>query len=260
MSYSDNGSLHETNIVLSLKFSFSSSSSSSSSGVSLFSAPVSLFLRVKRVLDMSEKGGKGASLLSKGSLKGKDDSATKSSGKGRRVQFSKEGPFESGISSSSLTSLKSGGKGGKGDKLANGGKSSQSKDPHSSEHRVDQKLPENIKCLMDCEAADVLQGIQDQMVMLSRDSSIKIPVSFDKGLQYAKSNSKFTNPQSIRRILEPLANCGLTDSEICVIGNVCPETIDEVFALLPSLKDKRSIDRQVLKDSLSELAKLRQPM
>jgi len=28
---------------------------------------------------------------------------------------------------------------------------------------------------MDCEAADVLQGIQDQMVMLSRDSTIKMP-------------------------------------------------------------------------------------
>ncbi|KAL2341432.1 hypothetical protein Fmac_009372 [Flemingia macrophylla] len=207
---------------------------------------------------MSEKGGKGASLSSKGgSLKGKDDSATKSV-KGRKVQFSKEGAFESGISSS-LTSLKSGGKGGKGDKVANGGKSSQSKDPHSSDRRIEQKLPENIKCLMDCEAADILQGIQEQMVMLSRDSTVKMPISFDKGLQYAKNNSKYRNPQSTRRVLEPLAKCGLTDSEICVIGNVCPETIDEVFALLPSLKE-RNVDRQVLKDSLSELAKLRQPM
>ncbi|RDX68062.1 DNA-directed RNA polymerases IV and V subunit 4, partial [Mucuna pruriens] len=267
---------------------YHSNSFSSSSALS----PVSLsLLWEKRVSAMSEKGGKGASLLSKGgSLKGKDDSATKSA-KGRRVQFSKEGPFESGISSS-LTSLKSGGKGGKGDKVANGGKSSQSKELHSSEHRVDQQLPENIKCLMDCEAADVLQGIQEQMVMLSRDSSIKIPISFEKGLQYAKSSIKYTNLQSIRRILEPLAVCGLTESEICVIGNVCPETVDEVFSLLPSLKfdfdpslspskieilqllsgyyiqsyigdqyyDRRSIDRQVLKDSLSELAKLRQPI
>ncbi|XP_029128428.1 DNA-directed RNA polymerases IV and V subunit 4-like [Cajanus cajan] len=89
---------------------------------------------------------------------------------------------------------------------------------------------------MDCEAADILQGIQEQMVMLSRDSTFKMPISFDKGLQYAKNNSKYTNPQSTRRVLEPLAKCGLTDSEVCVIGNVCPETIDEVFALLPLLK------------------------
>ncbi|CAJ1962765.1 unnamed protein product [Sphenostylis stenocarpa] len=143
-----------------------------------------------------------------GSLKGKDDSATKSA-KGRRVQFSKDGE--------------------KGDKVVNGGKSSQSKDSLSSEHRVDQKLPENIKCLMDCEAADVLQGIQDHMVMLSKDSTIKMPISFDKGLQYAKSNSK------------PLANFGLNDNEICMIGNVCPETTDEVFALLPSLKFESAV-------------------
>ncbi|WVY93430.1 hypothetical protein V8G54_032518 [Vigna mungo] len=245
---------------------------------------------------MSEKGGKGGSLLSKGgaldgglgSMKGKDDSATKSA-RGRRVQFSKDGPYESGISSSSPISLKSGGKGegvipevlivfvglytfvfyyfhgdfikgGKGDKVANGGKSSQSKDSQSSEHGVDQKLPENIKCLMDCEAADILQGIQDQMVMLSRDSTIKMPTSFDKGLQYARSTSKYTNAQSVRHVLEPLANNGLNDCEICVTGNVCPESADEVFALLPTLKGKRNVDKEVLKDSLIELAKLRQPM
>ncbi|KOM53243.1 hypothetical protein LR48_Vigan09g190200 [Vigna angularis] len=209
---------------------------------------------------MSEKGGKGASLLSKGglgSMKGKDDSATKSA-KGRRVQFSKDGPYESGISSSSPISLKSVGKGGKGDKVANGGKSSQSKDSQSSE--LDQKLPENIKCLMDCEAADILQGIQDQMVMLSRDSTIKMPTSFDKGLQYARSTSKYTNAQSVRHVLEPLANNGLSDCETCVIGNVCPESADEVFALLARLKGKRNVDKEVLKDSLIELAKLRQPM
>ncbi|KAK7331176.1 hypothetical protein VNO77_25394 [Canavalia gladiata] len=175
--------------------------------------PTHVQQKLNQVLTMSEKGGKGGSLLSKGgSLKGKDDSAAKST-KGRRVQFSQEGLFESGISSLP----KSGGKGGKGDKVANGGKSSLSKDQQPSEPRIDQKLPENIKCLMDCEAADVLQGINEQMVMLSRDPSIKIPECFDKGLR-------------------PLAKCGFTDSEICVIGNVCPETVDEVFALLPSLK------------------------
>ncbi|RZB90141.1 DNA-directed RNA polymerases IV and V subunit 4, partial [Glycine soja] len=241
---------------LSLKFSFSSSS------FFLYGVSLLQLLWVKRVLAM-EKGGKGASLFSKGglgSLKGKDDIATKSA-KGRRVQFSTDGPlFESGVSSNSATSLKSGGKGGMGDNVAKGGKNSQSKDSHPSDYRVDQKLPENIKCLMDCEAVDILQGIQERMVMLSRDSTVKMPISFDKGLQYAKSNSKYLDLQSIRHILDRLAKCGVTDSEICVIGNVCPETIDEVFALLPSLKDRRNIDSQVLKDSLSELAKFRQTM
>lgn len=39
------------------------------------------------------------------------------------------------------------------------------------------ELPKNVKCqcLMDCEAAQLLQGIQDQMVLLSADPTIKIP-------------------------------------------------------------------------------------
>lgn len=37
------------------------------------------------------------------------------------------------------------------------------------------ELPDNFKCLMDCEAAVLLQGIQDRMVSLSRDPAIKIP-------------------------------------------------------------------------------------
>ncbi|GAU47145.1 hypothetical protein TSUD_379220, partial [Trifolium subterraneum] len=201
----------------------------------------------KQVLEMSDKAG--SLLSSKGSLKGKDDSAAKA--KGRKVQFSKEGPFES-----VMNGTKSAGK----DKVANGGKSSATKDPHQYEQRVDQELPENFKCLMDCEAAVMLQGIQDHMVMLSRDPAIKIPASFDKGLHYAKSSSKHSNPEAVRSILEPLKNHGLTESEICVIANVYPETADEVFALLPSLKGKRGINSKPIEDSMSELAKLKQPI
>ncbi|XP_058728064.1 DNA-directed RNA polymerases IV and V subunit 4-like [Vicia villosa] len=207
---------------------------------------------------MSDKGGKAGSLLSKGSLKGKDDSATKSA-KARKVQFAKEGPFES-----VLNGQKSGGKAdfgrGKGDKFANGGKSSAAKDPHQFEHRVDQELPDNIKCLMDCEAAVLLQGIQDRMVSLSRDPAMKMPASFDKGLHYAKSSNKHSNPEFARLTLEPLLNHGLTESEICVISNAYPETADEVFALLPSLKGKRGINSLPIEESLSELAKFKQTM
>ena len=40
------------------------------------------------------------------------------------------------------------------------------------------ELPENVKCMsmMDCEAASILQGIQDQMVTLSKDPELKLPV------------------------------------------------------------------------------------
>ena len=40
------------------------------------------------------------------------------------------------------------------------------------------ELPENVKCMsmMDCEAASILQGIQDQMVTLSKDPEFRLPV------------------------------------------------------------------------------------
>ncbi|XP_054779194.1 DNA-directed RNA polymerases IV and V subunit 4-like isoform X2 [Prosopis cineraria] len=183
-----------------------------------------------------EKGGKGYSSLNKGgSLKGKDDSAAKSA-KGRRVQFADEG---------------------KGEKTANGGKSPMSKSSKQSEFGIEQELPKNIKCLMNCEAADILLGIQDQMTMLSKDPSIKIPVSFDKGLQYAKSNSHYKMSETVRSILEPLADLGVSEAELCVIGNVCPETSEEVYALIPSLKERRSRIEGLLRDMVRELGKLK---
>jgi len=203
---------------------------------------------------MAEKGGKGYS-QPKASGKGKDDSSAKSK-KGRKVQFNDdEDSFDANLNIPS----RSGGKGetpiggGKGDKVANGG----AKAPSPLELKVEQELPENAKCIMDCEAEQILQGIQDQMVILSADPTIKIPVSFDRGLQYAKSVSHYTNPQSVRRILEPLKKHGVSDGEMCVIANTCPETVGEVFALLPSFKGKKAKLRDPLKEALSELVKLK---
>ncbi|KAM1154868.1 hypothetical protein ACFX2I_037082 [Malus domestica] len=215
---------------------------------------------------MSEKGGKGFS-LPKPSLKstppsskdGKDDSSTKSK-KGRRVQFDSEGSREpkSNFSSkfyrpAAASGKADWGKGGKGDTIANAKK----KEPQPLELKIEQELPKSVKCMMDCEAADILQGIQEQMVMLSKDPTIKIPVSFDKGLQYANSTSRYTHPQSGRHVLETLKKYGVKDGEVCVIANVCPETTDEVFALVPSLKAKRSTLSQPLKDVLSELTRFK---
>ncbi|XP_031247340.1 DNA-directed RNA polymerases IV and V subunit 4-like [Pistacia vera] len=211
-----------------------------------------------------EKGGKGGKSSLKSSLGGKDDSSAKSK-RGRKVQFDTEGSpegkfdFFSKSNGTFETTFAKGGlaKGGKGDKLANGGKASSAKEAQPLELRVEQELPKNAKCLMDCEAAYILEGIQEQMVLLSADPTIKIPVSFDRGLLYAKSGSHYTDPQAVRKLLDPLMEHGVTDSEICVIANICPETIEETFALVPSLKAKRSTLRGPLKDVLIELANLK---
>lgn len=214
---------------------------------------------------MSEKGGRMFSLPTKttpkSSLKstaGKDDNSAKSK-RGRKVQFGTEGSPDVNFSSpkSDGKFATPFGKGGKGEKAANGGKTHVAKESQSLELRVEQELPENVKCLMDCEAAGILEGIQDQMVILSSDPTIKLPESFGSGLQYAKTGSYFTNPQSVRKVLQSLTKYGVSNSEICVIANTCPETVDEVFALVRSLEAKRSKITGPLKDVLDELAKLK---
>lgn len=191
-------------------------------------------------------------------LKGKDDNSAKSK-RGRKVQFGTEGSPDVNFSSpkSDGKFATPFGKGGKGEKAANGGKTHVAKESQSLELRVEQELPENVKCLMDCEAAGILEGIQDQMVILSSDPTIKLPESFGSGLQYAKTGSYYTNPQSVRKVLQSLTKYGVSNSEICVIANTCPETVDEVFALVRSLEAKRSKLTGPLKDVLEELAKLK---
>ncbi|XP_022979017.1 DNA-directed RNA polymerases IV and V subunit 4-like isoform X1 [Cucurbita maxima] len=214
---------------------------------------------------MSEKGEKGSPLPKKpgksslksssfkdASLKGKDDSLLKPK-KGRKVQFDAQGSVDAQINFSMKYSGKNGelGKGGKG--------GSGAKEPQPLELKIEQELPKNVKCqcLMDCEAAQILQGIQDQMVLLSADPTIKIPTSFDRGLQYAKRANHYVNTESVRPVLKTLKKYGVMDSEVCVLANVCPDTPDEVFALLPSLKSKRSKLSEPLNNVLSELAKVK---
>ncbi|KAK6932890.1 RNA polymerase subunit Rpb4/RPC9 [Dillenia turbinata] len=222
---------------------------------------------------MSEKGGKGYSApkapksalkTSQVSSKGKDDSSAKSK-RGRKVQFDNEGTPEVnsrnfsdfGGKFETLSSKGDFGKAGKGGKTMGEGKSAMLKDRSKLELRIENELPKNAKCLMDCEAADILQGIQEQMVLLSEDPTIKIPAPFDRGLQYAKRGNHYSDPQSLRRVLDNLTKYGASDGEICMIANICPETVDEVFALVPSLKKKESKLKEPLKNALSELAKLK---
>ncbi|XP_041028846.1 DNA-directed RNA polymerases IV and V subunit 4-like isoform X1 [Juglans microcarpa x Juglans regia] len=215
-----------------------------------------------------EKGGKGFSLPTKtarksslksttakqASLKGKDDSSAKSK-RAMKVQFDVEGSLSGRFETPPPKGDSS--KWGKGDKTAKGGKGSVSKPPPPLELKIEQELPENVKCMMDCEAADILQGIQDQMTILSKDPEFKLPPSFDRGLLYAKRVDHYTNPLSVRQVLQTLKKYGVSDGEMCVIANACPELVDEVFALVPSLKNKRSKLSEPLKDVLGELAKLK---
>ncbi|XP_068637044.1 DNA-directed RNA polymerase II subunit 4-like [Aristolochia californica] len=236
---------------------------------------------------MAEKGGKKFTVPSEkktakksttkkqASLEGKDGYTTKSVRKGF-VDSDSEDSVEEMPNLSSKTPSKSGGKvsfeapsfkdlgkGGKTDGMGKFGvKSSTSASAKVTTEKVELKiedeLPKNARCLMDCEAADVLQGIQEQLSMLYNDPTIKVPEYFSKGLQYAQSGTTYKSSQTVRQALEKLKRSKVSEGEICIIANVCPETVDEVFALLPSLEATKVHNEGPIRDALAELAALKQ--
>ncbi|KAJ0791655.1 putative HRDC-like superfamily, Rpb4/RPC9 superfamily protein [Helianthus annuus] len=122
---------------------------------------------------------------------------------------------------------------GKDSGKGKGGKAGPAKkEPPQVLLKVEEELPENAKCLMNCEAAQILQGIQDHMVLLSKDPTIKIPRSLKKQ--------------------------DVSDGEICVIANTGIDTTEKAFALMPSLKAKQIKVIEPLSAALTELTKLKE--
>ncbi|KAG9448512.1 hypothetical protein H6P81_008477 [Aristolochia fimbriata] len=215
---------------------------------------------------MAEQGGKmfamhyerksGKKAKKHASPKGKDGSKTERMRKGTVLSDS-EGSVEEMPNLSSKTPSKSGGKpsfetpsfkdlgkGGKADATGKaGGKSSTPVrvTTEKVELKIEDELPKNARCLMDCEAADILQKIQEHVCVLSDDPTIKVPEYFLKGLQYAK-----------------LKRSKVSEGEICVMANTCPETVDEAFALLPSLEATKVHNEGAIRGALVELAGLKE--
>ncbi|KAL5972407.1 hypothetical protein ACLOJK_041661 [Asimina triloba] len=228
-------------------------------------------------------------------MKGKDDSSKAKMNVHLQLSDSEDSaeenvqmPSKVGVkskgSSGTPTSTGDWGKGGKGDKTGKAAsKSGTTREPivkvvAEAELKIEEDLPKNAKCLMDSEAALILQGVNKSLETLSADPSFKIPEPFFKGLEYAKTGSHYKSPQSAREaLLYPLVvplnhdliykNVALvsqivhllfswknhwalslnlisralkankaTVGEICMIGNICPEMVDEVYAFVPSLK------------------------
>ncbi|KAF9625394.1 hypothetical protein IFM89_022379 [Coptis chinensis] len=207
---------------------------------------------------MAEKGGKGF-LTKKSSL------SSSKGGKGSSTLLPKKKVHFTSSSSSGSdsddslppSSTKDYGKGGKPKPIND--KAGTPNPPKIPIFDIENDLPKNTKCLMDCEAEAILSKIQEQMVILSDDPMIKLPVSFHKGLQYAKSGCGYSNVESARRVLETLkANNKVSESEICLIGNICPDGVDELFALMPSLKGNKGKNERAVKDVVGLLAKMKE--
>ncbi|KMZ74232.1 DNA-directed RNA polymerases IV and V subunit 4 [Zostera marina] len=160
---------------------------------------------------------------------------------------------------STLNNLKTGDKGktfnvtkdGKG-KLQTG----VPKVPMEFDAKLQIELPKNSEIIMDCEAATILQGIQDYLPVLTRDSSLKMPISFTKAHQLANNGDHYTDVESVKGVLAKLKTIGFTDGEICMVSRVFPETTDEIFALIPSAK----ANKESINEILAELFKLKKCM
>ncbi|KAM3296483.1 hypothetical protein ACQJBY_038694 [Aegilops geniculata] len=102
-----------------------------------------------------------------------------------------------------------------------------------AELKLQLDMSPNSILLTNCEAAEMLQKIQAHMAILSEDPKIKIPDC------------------------RPLKDYGVNDGEICMIANIGPETIEEVYALIPSLKATRSINEGKIAEALTALANIK---
>ncbi|XP_020581668.1 DNA-directed RNA polymerases IV and V subunit 4-like isoform X2 [Phalaenopsis equestris] len=171
-----------------------------------------------------------------------------------------------GLKSSGKTSFEKSsddqGKGGKAFKAGKGGGKGglpQTKPAKSSvvdkELKLELELPPGAKLVLDCEAADILQGIQEHLDSL-KDPKIKIPESFGKTMQYLKDAVHYTDVKSVRHALD-LKKHGATDGEICMIANAGPDTCEEAYGLIPSLKDKKDRIGDPLNVVLASLAKFK---
>uniref|UniRef100_A0A7C9DYU6 DNA-directed RNA polymerase n=2 Tax=Opuntia streptacantha TaxID=393608 RepID=A0A7C9DYU6_OPUST len=111
------------------------------------------------------------------------------------------------------------------------------------------------KCLMNCEVAMILEHRLEQAQQLSDDPMNQMSQVFEKSLHYVKRFSRYKNPDAVRQVREVLSRYQLAEFELCVLGNMCPETVEEAVALVPTLKDKsRGLDDEAIEKMLNELA------
>ncbi|KAH9718278.1 DNA-directed RNA polymerase II subunit 4 [Citrus sinensis] len=92
------------------------------------------------------------------------------------------------------------------------------------------------KCLMNCEVAIILHHKYEQLQQTSDDPMNQVSQVFEKSLQYVKRFSRYKNPDAVRQVREILSRYQLAEFELCVLGNLCPETVEEAIAMVPSIK------------------------
>ncbi|KAH9718275.1 DNA-directed RNA polymerase II subunit 4 [Citrus sinensis] len=118
------------------------------------------------------------------------------------------------------------------------------------------------KCLMNCEVAIILHHKYEQLQQTSDDPMNQVSQVFEKSLQYVKRFSRYKNPDAVRQVREYpsslwkiLSRYQLAEFELCVLGNLCPETVEEAIAMVPSIKTRgRAHDDEAIEKMLNDLS------
>ncbi|KAI5061225.1 hypothetical protein GOP47_0023730 [Adiantum capillus-veneris] len=122
---------------------------------------------------------------------------------------------------------------------------------------------EKAKCLMNSEVAVILERKYEQLQQLP-DPANQVSQVFEKSLQYVKRFSRYQNPNAVKQVREVLSRNQLAEFEVCVIGNLCPDTLEEAKALVPSLAkrsksddDEDGITDEKIEQMLADLATIK---
>ncbi|XP_071735442.1 DNA-directed RNA polymerase II subunit 4 [Rutidosis leptorrhynchoides] len=111
------------------------------------------------------------------------------------------------------------------------------------------------KCLMNCEVSLILEHKFEQLQQMSDDPMNQVSQVFEKSLQYVKRFSRYKNPDAVRQVRELLSRYQLAEFELCVLGNLCPETVEEAIAMVPSIKSRgRGHDDEAIEKMLNDMS------
>ncbi|KAL5714599.1 DNA-directed RNA polymerase II subunit 4 [Ranunculus cassubicifolius] len=89
------------------------------------------------------------------------------------------------------------------------------------------------KCLMNCEVSLILASKLEQLQQTPNDTMNEV---LEKSLAYVQRFSRYTKPEAVNKVRETLNRYQLAEFELGVIGNLCPESVEEAFTMAPSLK------------------------
>ncbi|KAK4482762.1 hypothetical protein RD792_009930 [Penstemon davidsonii] len=128
------------------------------------------------------------------------------------------------------------------------------------ENAAELKIPDEFlkaKCLMNCEVALILEHKYEQLQQMSDDPMNQMSQVFEKSLQYVKRFSRYKNPDAVRQVRETMTSnlYKLRTVQLCVLGNLCPETVEEGIAMVPSIKTRgRAHDDEAIEKMLNDLS------